>query len=198
MRKFLILLLVATLLLGASSLALAETREHGNKKLSFGADFHKPWAGVSLNYMKIVWDAKGIKTLQYQITAWKSVVKLVDVYFVIDNKVVYKRSSEKALNFDLSYFNSTQKNAMDNEFFPTPVAPGFNYKNGEVWWVMEFTNTDTGALEKVVAVWQMKDNNISWKFLKDTETPKAEEPKPVEPKAEETPAAATPVEEPAE
>jgi len=173
MRKILGLFLVLALLLSVTSLAFAETREHGTKKLSFGADYHKPWAGISLNYLKVIWDAKGISRLQYQINAWKGVVTLVDVYVVVDGKTIYKRSSERQMNYDVSYLNSAKKNATDSAFFPTPIVPGFGYQNGEIWWVVNFTNPDTNVVEKAAAVWKMKDNSIEWMFLTDKPKPKA-------------------------
>jgi hypothetical protein len=165
MRKALFVLIVLVVTAAFLTLALAETRENnGSIKLPFGGSYHKSVAEKSLNYLRAVWDANGLRELGYQVGAFRGKVTLVDVYVVNGGQTLYKRSEHKKLGIDLSYTDLTEaKTFFDRVYFPTPIKP-FTMEAGEIWWLVNYI--ENGEQKDVVVIWTMKDNKVDWKPLK--------------------------------
>jgi hypothetical protein len=161
MRRVLIAVLVIALTISLTGLAFAGSQTHDNKKLSIGGSYHKPHAGVNLNYLEVKWDETGVNFFRYQIATWKGQFTLNDVYLVEDGKVIYKRSAEKKLGFTFSFTDLTDsKYFFDREHLTNPASP-FTFGKGQVWWLVSYEQD--GKTEDAVIIWNIADNSIDWK-----------------------------------
>jgi hypothetical protein len=153
MRRFVIVAVAFAICLVSAGVVMALEYTHDWQWIGFDAGPLNSKFGVRLGDLALKYDAEGLTYLKYRATPRQGLVRLLDTEVLIDGKAVWRESEKKAMNIDLSVFESAAKHFQDIVTFEKPVK-GFNVEKGQIRWVFL-------AGEKTYQVtWNLIDNEL--------------------------------------